>query len=316
MSKLSSRAIWFATALVVGVGVILCGCEEKDITIVVDEDEVIRYVTETTECLELFSTSGLINSDPYTVPFDNAVYTDSILTIKSSYQAFLVPLKVQKPGTNDTVANSDTALYQDYGNYGKLREALVEVTDEFHVQTTRTYADSTAVDSAWREITRYGFFLKLGDDGHEYLGWLLWGYNGAGSAYNVPPFVVRLEKWDGSEFSGDYSMYQDLPKSSELYIPRIPYVRLIELDTVVVRSRLTVSVERSESAPGSFQLISGVDTSGYFMRNMIANGLVSTAVVRADKKNSRQYNLLCIQSFADDLDYLHDEYMWCVPYVM
>ncbi len=316
MNKLSSRVIWFALALVAGVGVFLSGCEEKEVGFVVDEDVVIRYINETTECKELFATSGLINSDPYTVPFDNAVYRDSVLKIKSTYQAFLVPLKVPKPGTNDTVDNSNAAIYQDYGIYGKVREALVEVKDEFQVQTTMTYADSTVVDSAWRQTTRYGFFLKLGDDSHEYYGWLLWGYNGAGSAYDVPPFVVRVEKWDGSDFSGDYSMYRDVPKSKEIYIPRIPYVRLIELDTVAIRSRLTVSVERSENAPGSFELISGTDTSGFFTRNMIANGLVSTDVVRADKKNGRYYNLLFIQSFADDLDYLHDEHAWCIPYVM
>lgn len=275
----------------------LGGCGgEKDVPFVVDEDELVRYVQEVTEARELFRTSNLIQTESYTVPFDNGTYTDSLIQRKRRYAVSLVP-------------PTDSAAYVDYGNLGDLREALVEVSDSLKVQTRKVYADTTLVDTTWRELVRYGFFLKLGDDAKDYVGWALWGYNGLG-VVNLP-VSVDARRYDLSTFPCDLEMYNEFPKGSK--IPRVPFVRLSNIDTVVVGSRVRFSNEKLSSQPAAYTLLSDYASDGVFQAKMGQETPdVDTLSYKTEGSNDRYYRVAFMQAFKEsDGSFIT---CWCVPY--
>ena len=67
---------------------ILGGCGEKDVAVIVDEDELIRYMSETGDGRELFRTEGLISNTPYLSPDGSITITDSILDLKRIMKVF------------------------------------------------------------------------------------------------------------------------------------------------------------------------------------------------------------------------------------
>jgi len=91
MKQTFSRTI-LIVVLATGFSVVaLLGCGgEEDVPFVVDEDELIRYVQEVAEARELFRTSNLIRTDPYTVPFDNGTWSDSLISRNRDYFVSLV----------------------------------------------------------------------------------------------------------------------------------------------------------------------------------------------------------------------------------
>ena len=271
------------------------GCSEKNVPYVVDEDELIRYITETAEGKELFDVNGVVTSDPYGFPFDAAVYVDSVISHERTFEFHATP-------------NVDTLLI-DYGYLGRLREAQVFVTDHYIIQTTKTLAPNVYVDTTERALTRTGFFLKLGDDAEDYVGWVLWGFNGIYGG--APSVVARLERFDGSSFSGDYSIYRS--ESLDTLLPVLDYLRLINFDTVVVGSRLVVKLSRSSSATNyPYYVLNGRDTSGLFQHEMHVQDTLSFDTVRTPKSNHPYYNLLYVHEF--DHDRFRYRRSWCIPY--
>ena len=277
---------------------VLLSCSgEKDVPYVVDEDQLIRYVQEVSEARELFRTSHLIQTEPYTVPFDDGSYSDSLLERRRRYDVSLVPL------------NGNTDPYEDYGNLGDLREAMVEVTDSLLVQRTREYADTTLYDTTWRELVRYGFFLKLGDDAKDYVGWSLWGYNGLGFA--ALPVSVEARRYDLSTFPCDLEMYTEFPKGNS--ITRVPFVRLSNIDTVVIGSRLRFSNEKLSAQPAVYTLLSDYTTDGAFQAEMPQESAdIDTLSYKTENSTSRYYRVAFMQAFKEsDGQFVG---CWCVPY--
>lgn len=276
----------------------LWSCDERDVPFVVDEDEIIRYINEVPQARELFRTANLITDDPYTVPFDSGTYTDSLLSKSRSYIIDLI-----------TDKNSNY-YYVDYGNLGLLREAVVLVIDSFEVQTTRQYTASTVVDTSYRELARYAFFLKLGDDSKDYVGWLLWGYNGLGDIN--PPVTVEAQRYDLSTFRGDLAMYLERPKNDSL--SNMYYVKLVDIDSVLVGSRLRFTVERLSNNPATYTLISDYSTEGAFMERMVQADSpdVDTLSYKTESADDRYYRTAFFQAFTEDQGKVAAT--WCVPY--
>jgi hypothetical protein len=301
MTQMISRSI-FIVFLTAGLSIsTLWGCgPKKEVPFVIDEEELVRYLIEVPEAKELFRKTGLIQTDPYSVPFDNGTYSDSLIKVTRWYAAYL---NSDKTGEN---------YYADYGNLGLVREAYVTVMDSLHVQTTRAYADTTIVDTSYRILTRDAFFLKLGDDSKDYVGWSLWGFNGIGEA--LLPVSVRAQRFDLSTFPGDLALYLEMPKTVDIDGLRRPFVRLSDIEPVVPASRLRVTTEKLSSRPATYQLLSDYSADGAFTTRLSQAGSadVDTLSYKTESSSSRYYRVAFMQAFTEDQGDFVD--VWCVPY--
>jgi len=274
---------------------LLAGCGDKDVPFVIDSEEITRYVREDGVARELFRNSGLINPTPYTLPIDGATYYDSLISVRRTIEVFLVPLKILGPN-GDSVNNDPDRIYVDHGYLGRVREGLAQVEDRFTVHITRVYSDTTKHDTTVIALTRYGFFLKLGADTRPYVGWVLWGFNGAGTR---SPYVgISLHGSAGTSFRGDLALYPDEPLSSASSIPRVPYIRLAEIDTVVAGSRLLITTNKASDTLPTWQLISDYGEGGAFTRPLVrynAIDFVDSLSYQTPTSNPRLYNLVMLQ---------------------
>jgi len=266
--------------------VTLVGCGEKEVPYIVDADELIRYIDESDDAKDLFRTTGLINTDPYCFSFDSGLFRDSLISRTRGIEIFLVPLD----------ADQDQ-VYVDHGSpLGRVREAMVRVQDRFTIQVVRTYSDTVLYDTTEMSLDRFGFFLKLGGDSRPFVGWVLYGFNGVGST--APPLGVELVSSSGAEFRGDLGLYPDEPRSHSSYIPRISYIRLAEMDTVLQGSRLHITVRKASVVQPTFQLVSDYDPDGPFTRAMHRYDdveFIDSLSYETVTGNPRLYNLVFIQ---------------------
>jgi len=296
-----SRAAGFLLTIVLASAIAgVVGCGEKEVPYIIDSDEIRRYINEASEAQELFTTGGLINPDSYTLPFDSAVFRDSLITRTRQVEVNLVPLKVLNVN-GDSVANDPDRIYADYGGYiGRVRESLVRIEDRFTIQISRTYSDTTRYDTTVLTLRRYAFFLKMGRDTRDYVGWILWGYNGIGMV--APPLGVTLKKSTGGEFRGDLGLYTDQPKTVTDDGVFVSYRRLAELDTVTLGTRLLITASRSWSVRPTFQLVSGADADGLFTRAMHRYDevyYIDSLSYQTPVTDSRRYRLTLIQTLSD-----------------
>jgi len=270
----------------------LIGCSEKDIPVIVDEDEILRYMDNKVIALELFRINGLHRPVTYTVPFDDATYHDSVIGHGRSREISLLPLKV-KNYNGDSVLNE--AAFADYGIYGsRVREAVVWIHDDFDIEVTRTYPDRTLIDTVREGLTRGAFFLKLGDDSREYVGWLLWGFAGFRTESGLG---VTLETSSGNDFRGDLAYFPDAPKTS---VSSIRYVRLTNMDTVHPGDTLLVETYKTtnETQLPTTQLITDYGADGIFSAVAYRHEEVEfgdSVSYETPNPNPRLYNLLHIQ---------------------
>ena len=266
--------------------VTMVGCDDKEVPYIVDADELIRYVSESEDARELFRTTGLINTESYRFSFDSGLFRDSLIGHTRGTETFLVPLDADQ-----------SQVYVDHGSpIGLVREAMVRVQDRFTVQVSRTYSDTVLYDTTEMSLDRFGFFLKLGSDSRPFVGWVLYGFNGVGSI--APPLSVELVSSSGVEFRGDMGLYPDEPRSHSSYIPRISYIRLAEMDTVLQGSRLHVTARKASAVQPTFQLISDYDPSGSFTRAMYRYDnieFIDSLSYETVTGNPRLFNLVFIQ---------------------
>ncbi len=273
----------------------MVGCGEKDTLIIVDEDEILRYMANKDIARELFRLDGLFMPVTYTVPFDSATYRDSVVGHSRTRYITLVPLKVAN-SSGDSVVNE--RAFADYGIYGdRVREAIVWVHDNFDIQVTRTYTDTVVVDTVTERISRGAFFLKLGDDSRDYVGWLLWGF---GALSTEPGLGVTLKTSSGTEFRGDWAYYTNSPKTP---VGNIRYVRLTEMDTVHPGDRLLVSTYKTtnEIQLPTTQLIFDYSADGLFSQVAYRYDTleyVDSVSYETPTPNPRLYNLVHIQKIS------------------
>ena len=287
--------------VVVGVPILLgvVGCGEKEVPYVIDSEELTRYIREDGRARELFRNSGLINPTPYMLPSDSATYYDSLVAVSRTIEVHLVPSKILGPN-GDSIANDPDRIYVDHGYLGRLRESVVHVEDRFTIHIARVYADTTNHDTTVLRLNRYGFFLKIGADNRPYVGWLLWGFNGIGSA--APPLGVTLKGSAGASFRGDLALYPDLPLSNSNAIPAVPYIRLTEMDTVIVGSRLHVTVNKASGGLPTQQLLSDYSDGGAFTKPMVRYDMVNysdSLSYQTPSSNPRLYNQVLVQMLSN-----------------
>ncbi len=290
---------------------ITAGCKEKDVPYIVDADEIRRYINEVETARELFRTSNLINPDPYTLPFDSVVYRDTVLAV--TRQQF----EVVFPGDlgNGKDKNGDYIL-ADYGSLGFLREAMVVIEDRITVQTLRLYnGDTLQKIISDRRLKRHGFFIKLGSDSHDYVGWLLWGFNGADG--NQIPLIVTVKDSQNNTYYGDGSLYTD---SSLSFDNNYYFKRLSGLNQINSGSNLVISTETANPSISVRRIpfISAEDKDGYFTRPMIYNGLTFdnrkkyVDTISTPYETSGTWKLIFMQVFKDDEFFFLG--CWGVPY--
>lgn len=272
----------------------LGGCNHDDPPVIIDADEILRYMDEVGIAKELFRTTGLISEQPYTLPFVTGTVTDRVLGVKRTRYAYTVPLKILSGG--DSVYNSNEDLYMDYGSLGEVREGLVEVEDIFTIETKRATQFDTVYDTSSTTLYRYGFFLKAGSDAKPYVGWILYGFRGF--EYGASALAVEVESSGGADFFHT-QIYDQIPKSKSQWIPHAAYERLTYMDTI--RAGELVHCIVSSSGASVFPTISDYDSTGLFTRSMTRymqdDVQEDSLSYRLPDTVSRLYNLILIQRF-------------------
>lgn len=268
------------------------GCNPKDVPVIIDEDELLRYMNETEDGRELFRTDGLIPSSPYQTPVDNAIWSDSVLAHK----------RVISVNASDGEA--------DYGSLGFLREGVVLVNDQFTVETTRLFPDSTVVDTTVRTVLRDAFFLKLGGDSRPFVGWLMWGYNGIGEAFL--PVNVWMRPDTSQLFFGDKS-----PNTINGKLLRVggPFIALTDIRALgdgesIVCSTATAN---SQTPVRTYQVLTFAEGSGFAVSGMKQiDRMRYIDTISTPTANPRLWNIIYFQSFDDQTRKLLAS--WTVPY--
>lgn len=271
---------------------IISGCGEKDVLIVIDENELERYINETEEGRELFRTEGLFPSAPYQSPGGSITIADTILDFKR------------------TVTSFSSENFSDYGTLGMLREGVVFINDKFTIQTTRQLNVTITVDTTIRNVNRNALFLKLGDDSRPFLGWKMWGYNGV--SQSTLPVSVRLQPDSGLIFFGDLTSNTISAKSfagGDKFIPMSNIRALFDGESLIC----STSTANTVSPLRTFQLLSFAEGSGFSssaMNRIDRQTYLDT--IQTPVNNPRLWNIIFFQAFNDST--LEFRSAWCAPY--
>ncbi len=265
-------------------------CGDVDVAVVSDVDEIKRYLTDNADGKDFFSKTGIIHNTEFSVVFDTAIYKE---IVDSSFRT-------------TSVAISDQAF--DFGNLGILKEALAIVTDNYYVTTFRIAGVDTTFAVNVRKLTRYGYFLKLGDDGKPFLGWKLYGFNSLGTVN--PPANVELSSLDGqNKFFGDQRAYTEATKTFV-----IKYQKLTDIKSFQKGESIIARMIHSPSAR-YYHLISAENSNGGYTEPMYrtTNELYTDTVITRSV-NSKFWNLILFQSFKEDTTAADLLQFWAVPY--
>jgi len=280
MTRKTTLPVKMLTAAVLLIGLLAINCDERDVPYIIDEDEIARYIRVEAEAQELFRSDSLIVSGTYQAPGSAALFYDSILSYEREVTVIV----------GDSAAN--------YGSLGMLYEAVAVVNDNFAIRTLRMEgSDTTPVDHN-RQFTRVGFFLKLGDDAQDYVGWKLWGIGPAPST--TPPVNVTVDPEIGVPYPGDDDMFDRQP--IELG-GDFEYIRISEIRSIAGGSYLALStnIHNVQSPVRYYQLLAGAEDGGYMTRPMLQVDPESYAdTLRTPNGNTTQYNVVLMQSFRDD----------------
>jgi hypothetical protein len=279
-------------AVILGV---LCGCEEREIPVVSDEEQIIQYLTYTEEGQELFRTHDLIPDDPYVLPYDSSVYQDVVDSTWRDIDVFI-----------------DSTRTYDFGALGQHYIAVATVTDRFFVTTVRILGDDTTHvfdEGQERLVQRYGYFVKLGDDSKPYLGWLLRGFNSLGSS--GAPVNLSVITADGTQtLAATLAQYNyNSPGSS------LPFIHINDINDLNSGDTLIFNVSPwTGQTVTYYHLTTGATRSGFITQAMDRvddQHWVDTIVTPSP--NPRLYNIVFVQSFLTPPSF---QYMrgWCIPY--
>lgn len=275
-------------------------CEEKDVPFVIDADELRLYITNTELGRTLFRADSLIVATPFQLPDDTTTFTDRVIDHERSI------------GIDTT--RSDGSGLADWGSLGMVREALVTVEDRYTVVREAVNAPGVPPDTSLRQIYRYGFFLKLGNDTWPYLGWDLFGY--AGFSGNLPVIVpIQVYAPGGTLISTFYGDNSQLTFNGKLVGRSLRFIEIRDLISREGGTRFVVNVEPSISAGPTerYFLLTGshpdrIRTEA--MTKLEVNEYVGEIVTPAP--NQRLYNFIFIQAFIDSSGAF--DRGWCIPY--
>lgn len=305
-------------------------CDEIDVPVIDDSDEILRYLADTDDSNSLYSNTNLILSDPYYYPLDSdAVFIDQLDSTRRDYSVFIL----------DENYSVDGKIVQDFGSpFGELRDAEVTITDRFYVTTSRIEGADTTSFNSMRRLRRYAYFQKLGDDGQPYSGWLLRGYKGGDYDTNSVVINTKIEvtKGDFTKTTGDYRNhhhyeyylidYSDYPPDTLGNGKRQTqhaYLDISTSDYTIMQindgEKLTFRIEDPYSR-AKLYTISALTNTGRIQVNLPRDG--SPVEIDTPDNNPKTWDFIYIQEFyqnlndtasyppANELVYRG----WCVPY--
>jgi len=296
------------------------GCSEREVVFVVDADEIMSYIESSPEAKELFRTDGLVPSTPYDVPHQAAVYLDRVLSLERTISVEMIPLwRIDPNNPKDSVRRDDSELIADYGTLGKFREAWAVVNDDFLIETTRIFVADTVVDTTSRRLTRYGFFLKLGDDSRPFVGWTLWGFRGKTTALGpLQTTVTALQGGDTASFTGDGDVvfYSDQPRSRSGFVPNRWFIKLADIprvDNGTPMGLITDWVGTGSTTKRDYPLVCFDSQAGpavVALGKSTRERYIGSVDLRDGSQN--RYDFLFLQSFHDDEFF--PTAAWVIPY--
>ncbi len=267
----------------------IIGCEEIEIPVISDEDQLLSYLENTEEGVELFRIDSLFDETLYSVPFDNALYKDVF----------------QSNRRNVNITIGDVSEIE---NIGFVREAIAIVEDFYTVKTFRYTGNDTTSGESTRSIIRYAYFLKLGDDSRAFLGWKMYGFNSLGL---IPaPVTIEGKSTDNSvQFDGDSRSYRNRTVGFNL-----PYIKLEDFPLIEKGMKLEIKAERT-APTAEYHIISAESDKGFLTYPMkYINGTNSIDTVSTPSNNNRLWNIITIQSFDGTLPAGQHIRTWCIPY--
>ncbi len=267
------------------------GCEEREVFVQDDEDEIRAYLTMTEEGRELFRTDNLIPAGAYTLPLGDTAYQDIVDSVWRSVSIVI------------------DSLPREIGIPGEYFVATVWVADRFFVRTLKTAGDSTVVVFGERPIDRIAYFAKLGDDRKPFLGWRLWAFNGIGQ-YD-PPVNLRVRTVDGSQvLAATLSNYGFHPLGTDIY-----FIRLTDISALSHGTELSVKATPWAGRPSSYyHLISYESSDGFIIESLDeVNPSLWVDTLVTPSPNKRLWNLICVQTFLDPPN-SQFQHGWCIPY--
>lgn len=303
------------------------GCEEIEIPILNDDDEIARYIADSDDARQLFTTENLILSVPYTYPLDvGASYVDLVDSVKRTLVTYIAA---------DAIGGSYAAPAQYFGPpFGTTKDAEVTVTDKFFISTLRISGTDTTVIPNVRNLNRYAYFIKIGDDGDAFSGWFLWAYNG-GAPH--PYTRVEITKNSGGMFRGDTLLnttFNSILLDVSTNPPDTIQSSLNSLTAYLLLSGSGEQIERLDPSEkldikvvrrlGSvrFYTLSAASYSGHQLGTLYPDNteLLDTLVIPPNLSNT--WNLIYMQEFRQNdndtssvpqfKDLLYRS--WCVPY--
>lgn len=195
-------------------------CNKLDVPVIVDSEEIIRYISESDDAIALFRTTDIIPEDQYSFADEpGVVYFDVVDSVKREISVDIITEQMSQDGAS---------YVQDFGPpISVSRDAEATVVDNFYVKTHRVDATSMSETSRVYKLTRYGYFIKIGDDSKAFVGWKLMGFGGGGPTY---PTRVRAEREDATTFWAD-SVLQKRNDYLLIDVSRVPWDTL-GLDTL------------------------------------------------------------------------------------
>ena len=329
MDTLSKNTlVLFIAALISIVGLFSTGCEERNTPVIHDSEVITQYIYEAEEAQGLFRTDSLFLEEPFTIPFDSATYQVIVDSVQRSIEVEVFVDSIRY----DNVNKITYRIRHDYGSpFGELWDAEAVVDDRFFVTILRIVGSDTTSKEEQRLVTRYGYFLKLGDDTQPYLGWKLWGYNG-GAPYR--PMQMEVHSSDGSiSFRGDnvgydrikYTViYENLTTDTTYTLQgasRYLYMRTDQLGKINDGEILIV---QATDVPNEswYQSLSGLTDNGYVKHLMYrpdSSQYIDT--IQTASNHRLLWNLLFVQEtrrfFIPNqvVDTMGTNwYGWCIPY--
>jgi len=267
------------------------GCDEGEVFRILDIDEIKRYIEEAPDEPDLFRVDGLIANTPYYLPFDSTEYRDFVDSVTRTF-----------------VVN--VAGPFDFGYLGYIQEALATVTDCFYVRTQKVLGLDTTELFSERDVTRYGYFLQLGNENNRFIGWKLWGFNSLGESNTPAPVRLSVKTLDGkNSLAANLGDYPHQP----LGFKDFPYIKLYEIDTLKDDDTLILNVS-PRNPLGYYHLVSVVGDSGFLTEAMTRIDSVHWVdTIKTPANNPRLWNIVFIQSFRNPPS---GQYVrgWCIPY--
>ncbi len=178
--------VFFLTGLFLVIGTLLFinACEEKEVPYIDDAEEIRRYIAESDLGRHFFQMDSLITPDTFTIAGDpGAKYVVELDTVIRDLNMGITPKDQGKWFQFGALPNPPS---------GGWRDAEVVIEDELRMRTIRMTSVDTTITPSTTKLTRYGWIVKLGDDGNDYAGWVLYGFNG-GSPFNNGALAARFD---------------------------------------------------------------------------------------------------------------------------